>query len=469
MHFKSKKYLGLYALIPAAVFLFHPVVAFLDVLPDCIGYALLYFAMRQVADLNGRIADGLRRVRIMLCISLGALAVELYSYGFFSGNASEMNIYEMPVLILLCSFVMAFFQCYYMVVGYRELFLGLNELAEYHGGSELLHEKQGRTVCERMASYSGIFVVLSSLLSTLPECAVLISFEYEVENAKFDWYAYIELFRTVAGVISLVFGLVWLVRMIRLTCAILRDKPWIESLTAMYTEELLVNPNRLTLRRFRLAFVLLIVGAVFSAHLRMDYVLILPGVVCAVFVFLGVLALGDYAQDRKPLFCSCAVLSVVSVGQMIVSAVYLKNYVPEASAFYPEAYRQFLLLRILEAVESAATLAVFWCLLRLILQLITEHTAIRYDGVSKESRLVSERATERLHKGFWIRTYLTFASFCAAAAANAVESVLQLQVPWLWWPALILSAVAVGFLVSLLFRVLEHLQLQFSSERTYKH
>ena len=41
MHFRIRKKLGLYWCIPALFFLFNPVIAFVDVLPDAIGYFLL--------------------------------------------------------------------------------------------------------------------------------------------------------------------------------------------------------------------------------------------------------------------------------------------------------------------------------------------------------------------------------------------------------------------------------------------
>ena len=462
MQFKTKKGLGLYWMIPGALFLFHPQVGGVDVLPDFVGYLFLCAAISQVADLNVRISEALSRLKIMVWISVGAFLAQYYLHSDILRSGGEMNVYETPVLLLLYTFVMALLQCYFLIPAYRDLFLGFSALAQRTNSEKLLVIKRGKNRFERLSSYSAVFVVLSSWLSCLPEASVLTSFEYEVEKMNFDWYRFVGLFRTVAVLILLPFAILWLVRIIRLALAMLGDRVWNERLEVFYREEVFCKVGMLSLRRIRFASVFLAVGALFSVHLRMDDRLLIPNLFCSVFLLAGVLLLEDFCKRRKAFFIACGVNAVVSLGQMYLTEAYLYRFTePEASLYSPDAYRLLCGVQLLQIAEAICSFLLLYLLLRLLYGLICRETAVIYGGEDTEE--VSKRATLRLHKKMKQRILIVFFAFFVSFAIGCADSALQVTYPHLWWIALLASLLSVGVFCSLLFSLIEQMEMQYSS------
>ena len=98
--------LGIGWLIPGAIMLANPVIAFYDILPDCIGYLLLCISLFRLADLNSSIADALKRFRTLIWISGGGLLMQYYIYHVLS-KVPKINPHEIPTTILLCAFAYA--------------------------------------------------------------------------------------------------------------------------------------------------------------------------------------------------------------------------------------------------------------------------------------------------------------------------------------------------------------------------
>ena len=173
---KQKTRLGLGWVIPGIVILSNPIVAFYDFLPDFIGYLLLCISLFRLADLNSSIADSIKRFRTLIWISIGGWVMQYYIYNVLS-KEPKLNPQEIPTMVLLCSFVIAVPKLYFAVPAYRDLFKGFWQLAERHDGKAVFHYgKKDSNLCERMGHASIVFVIVSTLLSVLPEVSVLTTF-----------------------------------------------------------------------------------------------------------------------------------------------------------------------------------------------------------------------------------------------------------------------------------------------------
>ena len=134
----KKTKLGLGWLIPGVIMLSNPVIAFYDILPDCIGYLLLCVALLRLADLNASISDALKRFRTLIWINIGGLLMQYYIYNVLA-KEPKLNPQEIPTMVLLCAFIMAVPQIYFAVPAYRDLFKGFWELAERHDGKAVFN------------------------------------------------------------------------------------------------------------------------------------------------------------------------------------------------------------------------------------------------------------------------------------------------------------------------------------------
>ncbi len=465
MHTHSRKSLLLFFCIPAALFLADPNVAFRDFLPDCIGYIFLCAGLSSVAQLNDYIEDALIGFKKMVWISVGAMLAEYYLQHVLPGEEKTLNTYESPTLLLLFSFVMLVLKCYFLLPAYRDLFKGLGALADRHGGERIRLERRGKTRTERMSLSTRRFVVTSSVLSFLPELAVIGTFEYEAENSPVDWFRFVELFRTVALMASLVISILWLIRAMRYWSLILCDRPMTEAWEMRYIKESLPNAPMLAWRRFRFAFWFLILGSIFSIGFRMDESAILPSVFCALFCVVGVLWTGSAPQGhhRTWILATGGAFALCSIAASIVNDEYFRLYLfAEASYYSTNAYRLFLLLRILQIAEAVLMLVFLLILLRWLYAFVREQVCVRY---GEENAELSARATARLHRQFKLKILVTAVLFFLSAAGQAIEALLRLQYPWLWWISVPVSLAAVISFVALLFAILDHLEQQALSEQ----
>ena len=459
-HTGIRKHMGLLYVFLSGIFLFDPMIGFVDMLPDVIGYLLLCVGLARLSDLNDCLADAAQRFRVMVWVGFGQLAASYIVHIVMNQRADEMNRYEQPVTLLLCSFVLLILQWYFLIPAFRLLFKGMGQLAERHGNDALCAEKKNRTRSEKMSAQTTLWIVLSSLLSLLPELSILTSFEHDAESEifTFDWYRFINLFRGACGILLAILALVWLVRYLCYVGAGLRDGEWLETIRQRYADEILPQTGMLTLRRFSMAFLLIKVGAVFTVSLRINDLSVLPSLGFAVLIWLAVTHLGKLISEPKPCKTACIGLGAVSAAQVLLNTTYLSRFLPEASLYQADAYWYFLGLRIAGVCEAIVTLVAVGALLKLLMEIVRQHTAVDY---GKGSEAVSASATDRLHRGLEKRLRIIFVIFFLAALANAVDAFICLTVPWIWSVALVLSIAGIWLLSSFLHELSVQIQNRY--------
>ena len=462
----KKTKLGLGWLIPGVIMVANPVVAFYDVLPDCIGYLLICVALLRLTDLNSSVADALKRFKTLIWIHIGGLLMQYYVYNVLA-KEPKLNPQEIPTMVLLCAFVMAVPQIYFALPAWRDLFKGFWELAERHEGSAVFHYgKRNSNLCERMKRASGVFVVATTALSVLPEMSVLTTFEYEVEKLPFDWYQFVWLFRVSAVMILTVLFAIWIIRFIRFAYLFTTDRAMMDSIEARYERDILPQGDMLSMRRLRFGIVFLTIGAALMLNVCIEENILIPSVLCAIFATVGVLIFGEDLKLRRPFFVSCGALGVLSIGELCLNAYYTKYYSYEASGWDPDAYSLFLGLRALQVAQAFLAAGMFWILLNLFSKFVEERIFEHYEGADTEE--LSARATARLHKSFGRRILVCRILFFVSATTLALESIFQLDYPWIWWitlPAVVASTVAFA---SLLYALLDRMEWQSNAEGAHK-
>ena len=462
----AKQKLGLGWLIPGVVMLANPVVAFYDILPDAIGYLLLCIALFRLADLNSSIADALKRFRTLIWISVGGWLMQYYIYNVLA-REPKLNPQEIPTMVLLCAFVMAVPQIYFAVPAYRDLFKGFWELAERHGGKAVFdYGKRKSNLCERMWRASGVFIVLSTLFSVLPELSVLTTFEYEVEKLTFDWYQFVWLFRVSAIMVLTVLFLVWIIRFIRFILLFTRDRAMMESIQKRYQCDILPQSDMLSMRRLRFGIVFLIIGAALTVNVCIEQQILVPNLLCAIFACIGVLIFGEDLKRPKTFYIAAGALGLLSVGELWLNNYYTKQYSYEASSWDPDAYSLFGGLRAMQVVGAFLAAGVFWILLNLLSNFVKDRIFETYEGTNTEE--ISARATARLQKSFGRRILACEVLFFASATSLAFESIFQLDYPWLWWISLPMVVAATITFASLLYALLDRLEWQSNTRPTHK-
>lgn len=473
---------GFRLLIPAAIVLCNPVVGFVDALPNCIGYLMLCAGLHRLADLNGRITEAVKRFRILTLLSIVQLLAAYFAYEVIAPQAT--NIYELRSFLALCAFLMLLAQWFFLIPAFRDLFLGLGYLAQRHESAELLLEKKGRTETQRIASLTRLFVVASSAFALLPELTGLSSLNGKGENGSSAWgelwynsvlsspetavdrYVYIDFLRLLAATASLIIALVWLISLIRFVRRILRDSGWIERLEGIYRADVLPQTGMLTVRCFSKAFYLLQIAFLFAAGMRINDRAILPGALFALFAIAAVLQLGGLSPTRHGCYVIGGLLTLASIGQLLLNGRYLRRFAPEASLYQKEAYEWFCAVQVADVLECILKLGLIAVLFWMLQRIAREHTGVHYgDGAA----YLSQTATTRLHKKFSTRLNANFVIFLVAAVLSVAETILRFRYEWLWLLSLSASFVGIMMFYSFLYELKSEVCFRYDSDGVNKN
>ncbi len=449
---KALRGLGLWLCIPGLVCLFEPNIAFADYLPNAVGYLLLLWGLSRVADLFDRVEDAVRNLIKMLWISLGILfGRELLDS--LMPESDKMNAFEGSTLSLIIGFVLVVMQIYYLLPAFKDLFLGLEAVMERHATAALPPEKKGKSLGERLASFSAFFVIANSVLALLPELTVLSGAGYAAGKEDYDWYRFIGLFRTLAGIAAAVIGVIWLIRVILFLLRLCRDRGLLDTLEARYAAEILPRRQMLLCRRASFAFTFFIIGSVFTVNFRMDEKELLPTVLAAVLCLFGIAWTWELwkgtGRRRTAALASAGALLLISAGREILSYLYFDSYPTLGmSTYHTGAFRLYLGVRIVTVLECIVISVFFACLVLLL------RAAVRDGRTSSEKQ-------ERSLSG---RAYAAIVAYAVAMLGNAAEAVLHLQIEWLWQITLPLTVAAVALFLSFVFAVRDRLENAAMSE-----
>ena len=318
---KIRKNLGIGCIIASSFFLFNPDIAIIDVIPDVFGYLLMIVGLTQLAEINEKIADareGFKKAAICNAIKFGLIVV---LFGLVTPR-------EMPVSMLLFTFVMNIFDLIYVVPAYLNLFGGLMYLGERLDGDFVLARKRfaARTCpenadeaqkaafvkreyrrkmrCERALSNSEkfqratiIFVLFKAVTPVLPEFTSLLNYEYSYSLV--NYYDFIYLFRSFAVILMFVIGGIWLISSLRYYFGVIKDQVFINALKEKYAAEVLPNKEHFMKKFVKMIRTLFICAAFFCTNLYFDEYNIVPSVIAAVLFALAAFTAREYTPKWK--------------------------------------------------------------------------------------------------------------------------------------------------------------------------
>lgn len=470
MKVKIRKDMGLGLLALSIVFLCNPMIGFVDILPDCIGFLLIFSGLRFMADMDDNLETAKKRFLILFWTGVAQFFLQILVYNFMQGRSGEeIDPQQLPNTLLFLSFIWMVLYIFVLIPAFRHLFLGLDRISDRFGHQSPSGRKRTRSSekneGDRMSLKTAIFVFVISVLGFLPELTTLTSLEYSRGNLPFDWYAFIGMFRAVAVLLSLGFSLAWLISFLRYFGRLKKDKPWIERMKAHYKAEVLPQTGMLAQRRFATSFLILYVGIIFAIHLKMSFYSCLPGIFFAFLVFAGISYLGDLLPTQKNTYIAGIALGITSLAQLIVNHLYLQKYLPEESLFHPNAFWHYLIVQLLEIAESVFTLLLIAYLLQTLNEIVKAYTGVRYGG--EESSQLSFSATQKLHNSFRVRLYVVFILFFIAAVGNIADVILHFKFGWIWLIPLCFSILGVFVYQSLQHDLLEEIRFRYQSEEGY--
>lgn len=335
---KLNKNIGLSMIAISFIFLFEPAYALYDPLPDFVGYAIMCFALINLADINSQIKDSLYGCGKALLLNIAKAVSLIVLNKHFAPD-------EMTVGVLIFVFVFAFFEIVILIPTYKQLFSGLLLLGMRYGGEAVFYQKKphGRNMTERQYSLTLIFVVIKNVFGALPEFTSLIT------N---DSYEFVRLLRGFASIAVMPISVVWLVSMISYFIKVKRDKEFVKNLSNAYTEKLESSPQFYVARKLNIGILILTVAFILSFDLYLNYENVLPDVLFYMAVLAGAYILKNYSSKWKMTAISSVIGAIVSLAVTVSSENLFQLYEPNAIRKDIEAFSLYQRMIVCYFAES---------------------------------------------------------------------------------------------------------------------
>lgn len=431
---RIKKYLGIGLLTAAAVFLFLPDMAIFDILPDFIGYILLLAGISQLRDLNDYFGDAYDRFYKIAWIS----AVRYLAFFVVLGLVTAK---ERPDTILLLAFVFGVFDFFIVIPAWKCLFDGFSYLSARCDGTSFekfpprpvkrvgrtrvlrvllkafrlfwrklptvttdteigevfrglaeqcgneTFEKPRQNRIERLSRTTILFIGFKAVLTALPEFSALTK-DVEISSV-FRPYDYIGIYRFFAMLAVLLFGCIWLARVVEFVRAAKKDERMISFYREKYRTDVLTKPHIFTHRHLKSALLVACIAMVLRVDIRLDDVHVIPDALLAGILCAAVLILGRHVGRRWDFFLSAGVFAAVSMGVNIFEYYFFSHYSITSIETNEMAYSLHVGFQIMKAVEEG-----LFVLMMLLFFRMLRHVILSYTGFAvtpEETRDPSEK------------------------------------------------------------------------------
>lgn len=389
------RYLGLSYILAGAFFLFEPYFGVMDLLPDCLGYLLMMIGLYRFADLDDRLAEARKGIRNLALVGIARLISMPLAFGFVSQT-------EQPVFMLLALFTLGVLDCIVLIPMWKNFCGGLLYMGSRYDAT-VMFDRRGlgkklhtSNMVERYTTHSAVFFVLHDVLAILPELTVL---SHEKGGAELGqgthYYDFVGFFRGISILLSLLLGLIWLIRTIRFMQKLKGDRPFFEKLSDKYENEVLTRHDLFAMRSVRASLVCLIVATVFSLDLYLDGINILPDFLSAVFLLLSVAYLRRYAGKNYPALALAAAFGLVSAVVWGFQFRYF-NYSDTIDIFrHEETYGRWQVTVLLQALAAVLFLLTVGVILRSLYRMVKKYTGLH---AFRDGSTYAQERSEAIHK-----------------------------------------------------------------------
>jgi len=399
------------------IFLFNPNINVFDLLPDFIGFGFMLYGLRKLRDMSSDLDECFRDCLRLLCLS----AAKFLSV--FAANALNDE-----------GFLMVFTLCFTAA----ELYFLLRMFSLFFNGLFFLGVNDDVEVFVKNINspkiWTTVFVIIRSVSTLLPELCYL-SID---EAAGYVLAPYKGVLYIFSVLLSLSFGIVWLIIMRHFQRYLQAEEAAIGRLMQRYDREIAPNTSLFLLRRARHGLLFIGLGVLFLCDFYTDGKDLLPDVLGGLLLLSGLYFLRKYFPMDKKLPLLAGGLTILTAIDGLYVGHYADKYNAIGAARIPEAFRMYLGTILFSVLVSAMTALFLWQFVRYFLGLIADHT-----GRAIESRFASLIAQDKhTRKMLRVKTY-AFLIFGLLTAASGIAYTVCL----FYWPTywIINIALSIGW------------------------
>lgn len=370
------------------IFLFNPNVNLIDILPDCIGYLCICAAISRVADLGGELEDAHIQFRRLLWITLSKIPALLLALSITARSVGEETI------LLAMTFGYAVAEAVFGTLAFSKLFEGLAYLGTRYDGGEFLYElppqkalwrrKKGQKPKKAknvgtLTTFTAAFIIFKSVMTVLPELSLLSNYDtlgYITPDSAV-LYRYRPLLIGISCLLVLIFGMVWLCRLLRYVLHLRSHPDFWASMSQVYAETVLPKVGLFVSRRAQAFAVLASLGVFLSVDMYLDEINYLPDFLSALFFLVAALVIAKYARTgAKALFWSSVLYLGLSSATYASMFRFTTMYTYSSVHKIERARELFTTYAGFNAAQQIAFLACVWSLAAIMKRLVSAHTGV---------------------------------------------------------------------------------------------
>ena len=380
-------------IIAGLVFLFNPHINIIDLMPDALGYGLILYGILRLSRVENAMSDAANRLKQLFILSLCKLPC-LYVYALISPTEQ--------IWILLLSLVFGAAEAFFGVLAFGALFRSLDNLANAerdHGIFKNLQTVRVMTL---------IFVIAKPLFAVLPDLTLLADDRYGTVTGGgiVSLQSYRTVFTVFAFAAILVFGIVWLVTVIRYFKAVSREKGFLEELSVKI-ESFYREDTKLSFRYYITTLTFLFYALIFCLELKIEGYSILPPMISAVLFIIT--AYLFYRNVRKEAYCRYAkgaLFAAVSyfvtslVGYLLSARFADRHYNDDIGGGFAEemyyyiindfeVFDELFLANLFVALSQIAFVVMAVCFVFVLREVIAQYTGIPESTLDDKDRTAS--------------------------------------------------------------------------------
>lgn len=303
---REGKDLGLSNLLIGILFLINPYYGVIDILPDFIGMVIIYRSIEKLADLDERLHDSKKNILAATWVSVAMFFA--MGMGIFSGGMDKTT----TLTIMLASHIV---YCILLIPAFRNLFAAL-EYGDIRKNSEKVEKKDSNP-----GIISAVFLVVRGICAFAPWLSAL-GYRDEI-NSNSAMHIFLI---AAAGVVSLVFGIIWFSNVRKYMKAFFRDREMVEYFYNRYQNEIACDKNLWFIRGISKFTIYSLVGYFFTLSIPLDGYYFMPEFLFALFMFLAFYSVKDYPGNKKRIRTSLICFGILSLLRYSAMLFYSVTY-----------------------------------------------------------------------------------------------------------------------------------------------
>lgn len=388
--------------VMSAVVLANPFYNLLDVLPDFVGYAIIFFLLNDIADIYPYFDEVKNNARKLMWISVSKIPFIILMGWIEDKHPGESTL--LAVIMIMYTVV----ELIFILPSVNSLYRALSYIDEREGCAGVTTDEGGRDRLKPLCIFTSVFFILRSVMALLPEL-MLVPVSEEAGH-------FAEKYKDTATVVSMIFvtavALVWLAFFLAYAYKLRENTEFIGIIEKKMREE---DDKLKKKRRMSGIFMVLNLSAIavgFNIDLIFDNVNILPDILSAcIFLFACVLAVKFFGRRKsRTLFATGVLYFLLSSLSYFITSDFLSKFDYSAIAKTDAAEEAYVRVIIISAFENISLIIFMIFFSMFIYKIAEENTVCEYN----------DRATEAIRQSLKKRSVIFF----SLASLSAVASML---------------------------------------------